>query len=446
MRLVALSVDHRSADVAVRERIALGDAAWPEIAHRFRDACPGGELVALSTCNRTELYAAGGEDARVVEPEELTRLLASVSGEDPGEVARVARVFEGREAARHLYRVAVGLESMVLGEPQVLGQVKRAYEAADAACLVGSGLHRLFQGAIATAKDARRRTGIGAGQASVGSAAAGFAQQIFERFDDKTVVAVGAGEMAKLTLRHLHGLGPAHLCVLNRSPERARGLAEALDGAEVRSMDALDRTLAEADIVVTSTGAREPLFTAHHFGPALKRRASPLFLIDVAVPRDVEPEVGEMPNVYLYNIDDLQAVVRATHEQRGDEARECDRLTAAAADEAVTAIEHRDVGRLIRRLREKLHRIGEVEKARTQRKIQADPARAEELVSEHTHRLLNKVLHMPLKRLDHREHEETLRFYAQALRALFELEEDAESCPRAEGDSTPERARTEQRA
>ncbi|MEX1088055.1 MAG: glutamyl-tRNA reductase [Phycisphaeraceae bacterium] len=436
MRVLMLGMNHRTAPVELRERLALSGAALDDAIDRFRALYPLCEFVALSTCNRTEFYLA----RPVHEPPsfaELTDFLVALHGVDRGVLQAATIHRENDQAVAQLFRVACGLESMVLGEPQILGQVKRAYEQAALRQAVGPVLHRVFQQAIALAKQVRHSTGIDHGRVSVGSVACDFARQIFQRFDDKTVLAIGAGEMAKLTLRHLAKLRPGKLWLTNRTLARATALAQQLgltaDLGGARSFDDLDNLLIEADIVLTSTAAVEPIITARQFKRLLRRRRSrPLFIVDIAVPRDVEPEVGTLSNIYLYNIDDLQRVVAQTHEDRTGQVEQANAMVLQAMRACMTEIQNRDIGKLIRALRQKLHDVGEAELQRTTRKLAALSqaqlqAALPELLEEHTHRVLNKILHLPLSQLDRSAADPErsgLGFHAAALRRLFALEEE----------------------
>ena len=436
MRVVLLGINHRTAPVAVREQLSIsGDAVAATLA-ALRDRFADAECVLLSTCNRTELYVATAEQPPEIEA--LRAFLADRCGVEPAVVAGSTVHQDGEHAVRHLFRVCAGLDSMVLGEPQILGQVKRAYETAAACGAVGPLLHRVFQAALSAAKRIRTTSGLSVGRVSVASVAVDFARQIFEDFSNKTVVGVGAGEMAKVTLRHLLKLAPGHLWLVNRSLERASALADRLQIAPPfggpRAWDELDDLLVEADIVLTSTGAREPILAADRFRPLLRRRRNrPLFFLDIAVPRDIDPAIGGFSNVYLYNIDDLQRVVSANLGQRHEEVERCEDELAAAAAACVRQVETRDLGQLIRQLRDQLHDIGEAEQQRTLRKLGAvtrgagaDADAVSDLISEHTNRVINKILHLPLSQLDHKDPDAPLALYADALRRLFKLPDEAE--------------------
>lgn len=432
MRLLMLGVNHRTASVEMREKLALATGDTEAMIETLRRDSPGVEAVPVSTCNRTEIYVAKPTH-QPPNIDQLRALLAERGGVSPNDLAAMTIHREQDQALRHLFRVACGIDSMVLGETQVLGQVRRAYERATEFGGVGPVLHRAFQQALATAKRVRHETGIDAGRVSVASVAVDFARQIFSDFDDKTVLGIGAGEMAKTTLHRLQELKPRALWVVNRTTERAADLAEALHltgpAGGVRAWDELEPLLVDADIVLTTTGSREPIVTADGFKPLLKkRRGRPLFIIDLAVPRDVDPAIGAMNNVYLYNIDDLQAVVARTHGQRTQEVDRCETMLTDAVRHCMTQIQSRDMGQLIRQLRSRLNDIGATERDRSLRKLVAtqediNPDALERVLNEHTHRLVNKILHLPLSQLDSDDISAPLGFYAAALRRLFDLDD-----------------------
>ena len=436
MHIMLAGINHHTAPVELREKLALDDHRLAEAIDTFRGLYPTLELVVLSTCNRTELYIAR-PPLQQPSTDQAAAFLATLGSLDTATLGDALVIKENQDAVGHLFRVAAGLESMVIGEPQVLGQVKRAYETAVSHGAAGPVLHKVFQQAIGAAKRVRTETGIDAGRVSVGSAAVDFAKQIFERFDDKTVVGIGAGEMAKPMLQRFKQLGPAALWLTNRTPQRAQQLADTLGLAPprggARPFETLDDLLVTADIVLTSTGATEPIVTAQRFKPLLRRRRQrPLFLIDIAVPRDIDPAVGRFPNVYLYNIDDLQRVVEQTYTQRNEQALACEAKLTDAVKACMSEVQHRDVGLMIRALRQRLHSMGQAETHRTLRKLKAASHSPDDrdalfatLIDQHTHRLINKIIHLPLSQLDHRSADTRLAFYAAALRRLFDLSDEA---------------------
>jgi len=428
MRLTMVGLNHRTANVEMREKAALQGARLDGLIEQFRHRHPHAELLILSTCNRTELYAAHeGKDSLTAES--LRALHAHSCGMPPEELTEFTINRENEQAVAHLFHVACGLESMVLGEFEIVGQIRRAYESANGREMIGPVLHNVFQTALATSKQVRTQTGIDAGRISIASVAVDFARQIFDQFNDKFVLGIGAGDMTKLMLKQLAALSPRSLCLANRTVSRARELAEQLAltdiHPEVRALDDLPTLLVEADIVVTSTGSDDPIITETLYSPLIrKRHGRPLFILDIAVPRDVAPKVGSLRNVYLYNIDDLQEIVSQTQGQRQQHVASAEQIIARKVRHCVSQIQHRDVGQLIRELRHRLADMGEAETQRTLRKFAtASDDQAEQLLNEHTHRLINKILHMPLSQLDTKNNNEApLGFYAAALRRLFDLD------------------------
>ncbi len=434
MRVMLVSINHHNAPIALRERFTGSDDPRSPL-DALRERYPGVECIALSTCNRFELYVA-----RPVYSEPKAEMLRAFIAEHFGvpvdKVASACIIREQEQAVAHLFRVCCGLDSMVIGEAQVLGQVKRAYESASGHGFVGPVLHRIFQQAIATAKQARTETGIDAGRVSIGSVAADLAKRVIKDFTDKTVVGIGAGEVAELTLRHMLVLGPRRLWLVNRTEARAGELAKRIGLSDsvggVRPWDQLEALLGEADVVVTSTGSQSPILTPELFASIHKqRRGRPLLVIDLAVPRDADAALGSMSNVYLYNLDDLRLEVERGIGLRGDEAEVCERLVSDAASACMNQVRHTDLGQLIRRLRTKLHDMGDEESQRTLRKLSndCDADALEAALNEHTQRLINKILHIPLTQLDRHKPDAPLGFYAAALRRLFDMAETVEDSP-----------------
>lgn len=449
MKLRFLGVNHRTAPVAVRDRLAVTGERLPEVLAAFHDEFPGGEVVLLSTCNRTELYVAtpATEDPGVAA---LLAFLVRQTGAAGPELAEAAVVYEQADAAVHLLRVTAGLDAMAAGESQVLGQVRRAYDAAGVAGTAGRVMHRLFQSALKGARKARRESGVEVMDQSVSTMAVEFAGGLFESFADKRVAGVGAGEITKATLQRMLALRPAETWVVNRSAAAGEALATTLglggSGRPVggaRPWAELDEVLVAADVVITGTAAPGAVITRTGFRALLKkRRGRPLFLIDLAVPRDVEPAVGDLPDVYLYNLDDLNAALAQVPGRR-ERLDACAELAQRAAHDCWAALERRDVGVVVKQLRARLLAIGEREGRRTAGKLAArteampvvgDAGEAvnhdeiARLLDEHTHRLVNKIMHLPLSRLDPGVgHEAELDGGdLGALCRLFGLDEDAD--------------------
>ncbi len=421
MHILCVGISHHTAGVELRERIAYSPGELPSVLTGLQQLFPHAELAMLFTCNRTELYVARPLHGHP-RVEELIGYLADKAGVAAEQIGSAVYHHDNERAIRHLLRVAGSLDSMVVGEAQILGQVKQAYRAAQQAGTVGKVLHEVFQAALKTAKRIRTETGIGAGRMSISSVAVDFARHLFSRLDDKTVVCVGAGKMAELTVQHFLELRPRSLLVTNRSFRKAEQLATRLGGHPV-AFDSLDDHLVEADVVISSTGAQWPVVTAEWFRPLLRRRRfRPLFIIDIAVPRDFEPDVGQMANVYLYNVDALQAALAEGASHRNGQIAACEQIVEQTVAETYATIQNQDFAALIRQLRDQLHDIGRSENSRTRRRIsQGDSEEVDKLIEEHTHRVVNKILHRPVSELG-RETSSRAAMYATALRRLFDLD------------------------
>jgi glutamyl-tRNA reductase len=326
MKLFVVGLSHKTAPVAVRERLAVWPARLRCYGCRLKLAAGLAEVVVVSTCNRVEVY---GVAPRLARP--AGQLFGLLARED-FDFSPYVYVKEGLEAVAHLFAVAGGLDSLVLGETEITGQVKLAYQAAQEAKLTGRVTNRLFQAALQTAKEIRTRTGIGRGCTSVGSVAVELAEKIFDgSLSHKTVMIIGAGKMGEACVRHLTKKGAPAVLVANRSFERAQELAGQIGGRALRFEERV-AALAEADIVVSSTGAAQTILHREEIAPVLARRGSrPLFLIDIAVPRDIDPGAEALPNVYLYNVDHLEAIVRENVRQRQQELASCEAIIGQRA-------------------------------------------------------------------------------------------------------------------
>ncbi|MDX1380552.1 MAG: glutamyl-tRNA reductase, partial [Xanthomonadales bacterium] len=305
MPLTVFGISHHTAPLDLRERVAVPRGLGGATAAMLRDRAGLDEAAVLSTCNRTEVYGQGPR----VEPGLVVQLLGELRRQDVTGVDAHLYVHEDEAAVRHLFRVACGMDSLVLGEPQILGQVKQAWQEACSAGAVGRVLDRLFQRAFAAAKQVRHTSGIGDHPVSVAYTATVLARQIFGDLQRQSVLLIGAGEMIERCARHFRQQGVAGLRIANRSLDRAEALARE-HGAEACALERLDSVLADADIVVSSTASARPVLLPDSVAAAMKaRRRRPMFIVDIAVPRDVHPGVAELDDVYLYTIDDLQQVV-----------------------------------------------------------------------------------------------------------------------------------------
>lgn len=326
MSIVAVGLNHRSAPVELRERFAFSEAALPEALRGLRQAAAVEEAVILSTCNRVELYAATTGNAREC-CDRLHRFLRDHHGQAAPLDSELYQL-EEPQSVLHLFRVACGLDSMVLGETEILGQLKRAYELARQHGHTGARLNRVFQRAFSVAKHVRTQTNIQRGSTSVASVAVDLTERIFQSLSDRRVLVIGAGDTSEKTARALGGRGVRGVRVANRTWQRAAELAAALGGQAV-PFEHLAEELEHADIVISSTAAPGYVLDRTVLAPLLKsRRHRPLLLIDLAVPRDIEPEVNFLEGVYLYNIDDLQGIAEDALRQRQQEVARCEAIIA----------------------------------------------------------------------------------------------------------------------
>jgi glutamyl-tRNA reductase len=422
IRLMMVGLNHRTAPLELRESVAFSQAQAETALQQFRAQFPDAELVLLSTCNRVEFYLARPLSSQP-SPEDLERFIAEFHGIDPRNLHPHLYHRSDRALVEHLFAVGSSLDSMVVGETQILSQVRQAYQQGCDTGSVGKALHGLFQRALAAAKEVHEKTEIAAGRLSIASVAVDLAASVFDRFDDKTVLCVGAGKMAALMLRHLTGLKPRKVLVTNRSAERAANLA-AHFSAEARPFEQLDALLTEADILLTGTGAAKPIITESRFKSLLKaRRYRPIVMIDIAVPRDIEPVVAKLTNVYLYNIDDLQEVAEGNRGKRGAEIAAAQTLLASHVEEYLRWSAARDVGPLVKALYEQANAVARAELEAHLAKHPDLPAEKRAELERLTHRLVGKLLHGPVTQLTTRAETTARPMLAEALRKLFELGE-----------------------
>ena len=398
---------------------------------QFKQRFPTTEAVLISTCNRMEFYWVHPEHDQP-RSSDVIEFIAHYQGLEPEMIVDAFYSYEEIEAIRHLFRVVSSLDSMVLGESQILGQVKNAFEIAQSAGTVGKTLSDLFPRAFTVAKDIHTRTAITAGHVSVGSTTVELAKQIFSRFDDKTVRMVGAGEMGELTLTHLLTTHPCRLQVANRTDERAVELSRHLSEkhkiqTEIVPYHQWINRLFEVDILISCTGARKPILTADQFAPTpAARKYRPMLLIDIAVPRNIEPAVGEQECVFLYNIDDLQTVTESTLTRRREAIGQCQKIIEAAVLKCVEQEFNRELTPVIAALRHRFHAIGQDELERIMPKLMDCSDQDRELIGHMVHRIAQKILHEPLELLHDKASGAAADVYADALRTLFKLTLDDE--------------------
>jgi glutamyl-tRNA reductase len=420
MHVVLVGTSHHTAPVELRERLSLEGRVGAGLAAEL--AGDDGEAVALSTCNRTCLYLAH-EDPDLAEGRAV-RALAGVSGLAEDELRAVLYVKRDDDAARHLFRVAAGLDSLVPGEAQILGQVRAAYETACDAAAAGPLLHRLFRQALHAGRRVRHETGISENPASVSSAAAELVASVFGDLSGRRVLVVGAGKAAELTVLNLLSRGAANPVVANRSAERGRALAARFAGHSV-GLDELDSELDHADVVVASTGSRELVLEVGRVEAAMRRRRGrPIFFVDIAVPRDLDPRINEVDGCYLYDIDDLEQVVEASVAGRLGEADRAEAIVAEETDAFRAWRRSLDVVPAIASLRALAERIRAAELARAEGRLGPLSEPQRRALEAMTSRIVEKLLHLPTVRMKEAAAGAEGVGYADAVRYLFGLGED----------------------
>ncbi|MBX6377195.1 MAG: glutamyl-tRNA reductase [Clostridia bacterium] len=424
MNVVAVGVSYKTAPLEVREQAAWTACELPGALVRLRGWPGVREAAILSTCNRTELYAVVAD---VAVPRDT---LLSFWSEDRSlplpDLARHAYFLAGPAVAAHLGRVAGGLDAMVLGETQILGQVKEAYQTAQASGTVGKVLHSLYAGALNCAKRIHTETGVSQNAVSVSYAAVELARKIFGSLEGRSALLVGAGETAELTARHLVDAGVRRLWVANRTLERGQDLARVYGGQALPFAE-VEQALAVVDVVVTSTGAPHVVLRREVVQRGLRaRRGRPLFILDLAVPRDVDPAVGRLDNVFLYDIDDLEAVVAANLQERAREAEKAERIVAETAAEFAAWLRQQEAVPLIRQLRERAEAIRRSELERAFRRLPGLSQHEREVIGAMTAVIVNKLLNDPTVRLKELANGEEAQLFLRAFTSLFNLSEAAE--------------------
>lgn len=389
MTLLAFGINHTTAPLAIRERVAFAPDAMHSALQGARGHTGASEAAILSTCNRTEIYLESQQQV-----EAIVQWLVAHSEVSEAELAECYYLMEGDEALRHMMKVAGGLDSLVLGEPQILGQMKSAYAMAREAGTVGASLHAAFQQVFAVAKQVRSQTGIGENPVSVAYTAVTLAQQIFSDLKQDTALLIGAGETIELVAQHLSEQGIAHIIVANRTLDRAQALAGRYKGEAILLSD-IPEYLHRADIVISSTASQLPLLGKGAVESALKvRKHKPMFMLDIAVPRDIEAEVGDLADVYLYTVDDLQVVIDQNRKSREEAASRALTIIETGVENFRREQRALDAVDTIRAYRNKAEQLREQElqKALNQLRGGAD---ADKVLNQLARNLTNKLLHAP---------------------------------------------------
>lgn len=451
MKIRMLGLDHKTAPIAVREEFSFSPAETAAFLQKWNETFPDFEAVLVSTCNRTELYV-GSQNGSLPASGAILDLIADQKGTRGKETAEKNRseteganlderndkkddsgpkddsdgippfiqIREDAEAVDHLFSVAASLESMVLGEPQILAQIKEAYRIAADEGTVGIMTHSAFQNALKAAKRVSAETDIFRHRISLPAiAVSDFALEIFEKLSDKRTLVLGAGEMAEETLRYLVDAGGKEIVVANRSREKGDALADRFGGSSV-DWNARFAELAKADLVIAATGAVEPIVTPTDYQKiASERRGRPLFLVDLSVPRNLDEKLGQFPNVYLYSIDDLKETCRRNRKSRDQEVPKAKRILRQETDSFMKEIRLRDFGALIRELRAQWNLVKDSEVERLFHKCHDLGEREQEEIRYAFDRLLNKLLHQPMKSLRSENEKERGGGLLEAMMKLF---------------------------
>ena len=407
MTLLLIGINHKTAPIEVRERVAISREELPGATRALAEVPGVTECMIVSTCNRVEILAAVDAPNANSPTDGLTSFLHRHFGLDPALLAPHLYEHRDQEAVRHLFRVAASLDSMVVGEPQILGQVKDAFAVARASGTVGGHLEHLLQGAFAAAKKVRSETEIGSNSVSIASVAVELARKIFGSLQGRTVFLVGAGKMSELAARHLVQQGAGAILVTNRTLERARRMAETFQG-QVIPFGQLYEAASQADIVISSTGAPHAIFRREHGQEFLRRRRNrPMFFIDIAVPRDVDPEMGKLEGIFVYDIDDLQQVAAAHMAERSREATDAEALIEGEVERFHQRQLTVNVAPAIVALQHQAEEIRQAELKHAHARLGSLSAEQLAAVEALTRGLVNKFLHLPMQALKQaaREHD-----------------------------------------
>lgn len=416
MKFQIIGVNHNSAPLEVRERLAVAEAQLPEAVQHLVKHPGVEEGMVLSTCNRVEVLTSSSEG-----PADLRDYLRSYFGVSPDAIRSHLYEFQERDAVRHVFRVASSLDSMVVGEPQILGQVKEAYSVARSLGAINSALEALLSRAFAVAKKVRSETAIGSSSVSIASVAVQLAEKIFGTLQGKTVYLIGAGKMAELAARHLISHGAGKIIISNRTYDRAVSLAEAFGGQAV-AFEKLYETAALADIILTSTGATEPLFRREDGERLLKgRRNRPVFFIDIAVPRNVAQEVNKVDNLFVYDIDDLQSVASSNSAERKKEAERAEKIVEAEVDRFALRMKSLHLVPTILSLQEYCETIRQAEIDRIRGRLGTITPEQEAAIEAMTRGIINKLLHTPITTLKSSAAEPEAATIQEMVRKLFNL-------------------------
>lgn len=424
MNVFVLSCSHHNAGLELREKLAFASEEQLNRAYaQWRDQHPDSELVVLSTCNRVEIYAAADQASQALTAEHLTDFVSKFHNLPSDEFTDGVLSHNGTKAIEHLFEVVCSLDSMVLGEPQIVTQVKDAYRIARENNSCGPLTNVLFQHALSVSARVRSETRLAEGRVSIASVAVGdFGRNIFNRFDNKTVLVIGAGDMAEETLRYLKAEGVRRIIVVNRNQERAELLAQQFGGT-TDSFDQLDNWMAQADVIVSTTGATVTLIDHERFAKVrANSERKPVFILDLGAPRDFAPSIGRIDdNVFLFDIDALEATCERNRKLRRAEIKQARTIIAEQTQRFMHEIYHRATGPVIMRLREQLDGISRNELEILYRRLPELDEIQRAAIEKTVHRIVNKLLHPPLETLKDEARAGTPHGLLDAVKRLFNL-------------------------
>ncbi len=423
MQLTLVGLSHKTAPVEIREKLTFPAHRQEEALSLLTSGDGVNEAVIVSTCNRTEIYAVTAAD--VDGPGAVMDFMADYHDLDRHELVRYLYVSEGDAVVKHLFRVVASLDSMVLGEAQILGQVKEAYEHAFSNQATGRIFNKLFRQSFEVGKRVRTETGIGENAVSISYAAVELAKRVFDSLDGRSVLILGAGKMSELTAKNLVSNGVARTLVANRTYERAVELAERFEGEAIPYEDLFER-MREADIVISSTAATDFVITKDKLSPVMKHRRDPLFLIDIALPRDIDPACSEVSDVFLYNIDDLNGVVSSNLEERMREAERAEVIIDEEIGEFEKWIESLEVVPTVAAMRAKAEQVRTEELEKALKRLGGLSEKELKTVEMLTQSIVNKMMHGPTERLKKVSGDKYGVAYVEAARYLYGLDTNPE--------------------
>jgi len=424
MEIILTGMSHKTAPVEIREKFSLPKETLGEFLKQLAELPGVQEGMILSTCNRVEILAVVEEEKNGAG--KLMDLLAGIAGLESKELAPYLSMRENEEAVKHLFRVTASLDSLVIGEPQILGQVKEAYRQAVANKVSGIILNKLLHRSFFVAKRIRSETKIATQAVSVSFAAVELAKKILGPLNDKGVMLIGAGEMAELAARHLLSQGVKEILIANRTPSRAAELAQEMGGQAIPFAD-IPGKLKEADIVLSSTGSANYIIRKEQLAGVMRARKNrPIFFIDIAVPRDVDPAINEIENIYVYDIDDLQGVVETNKEERKKEIQRAEEIVQQGVENFRRWLSSLEVVPTILSLRHRLDKIRQGELEKTFSFLKNATAEERRVLNLMTQAIINKILHHPISLLKHQEKREQGKLYVDMIRKIFHLDEEDE--------------------